>query len=165
MKTECAKNDDFLQFFPKNLYTSHRESGVIMLKLIVGVKGTGKTKTLIDMANTALEAVNGCVVVIEKGTKLTHEIKNKARLVNTEEYGIKDAHMLYGFVAGVYASNYDVSNIFIDSALKICDNDMDEFIKFVQTVDKMCAAHNIELIMTSSIPLEDVPQALKGYIA
>lgn len=136
-----------------------------MLKLIVGVKGTGKTKTLINLANSALEAVSGCVVVIEKGTKLTHEIKNKARLVNTEEYGIKDAHMLYGFVAGMYASNYDVSNIFVDSALKICDNNMDEFIKFVQTVDKMCADHNIELVMTSSIPVEEVPAELKPYIA
>lgn len=136
-----------------------------MLKLIVGVKGTGKTKTLINMANTTLETVKGCVVVIEKGTKLTHEIKNKARLVNTEEYGIKDAHMLYGFVAGMYASNYDVSNVFIDSALKICDNDMNEFVKFVQTVDKMCAAHSIELVMTSSIPVEEVPAELKGYIA
>lgn len=136
-----------------------------MLKLIVGVKGTGKTKTLIDMANSALDTVKGCVVVIEKGTKLTHEIKNKARLINTEEYGIKDAHMLYGFISGTYASNYDVSNVFIDSALKICDNNMEEFVKFVQTVDKMCEAHNIELVMTSSIPTEEVPAELKGYIA
>ncbi len=135
-----------------------------MLKLIVGVKGTGKTKTLIDLANTALDTVKGCVVVIEKGTKLTHEIKNKARLVNTEEYGINDAHMLYGFVAGTYASNYDVSHVFIDSALKICDNDMQEFIKFVKTVDSMCTAHNIELVMTSSIPVEEVPEELKAYI-
>ncbi len=136
-----------------------------MLKLIVGVKGTGKTKTLINMANASLQSIKGCVVVIEKGTKLTHEIKNTARLVNTEEYGIKDAHMLYGFVAGMYASNYDVSNVYIDSALKICDNDMDEFVKFVQTVDKMCAEHNIELVMTSSIPAEEVPVELKSYIA
>ncbi len=136
-----------------------------MLKLIIGVKGTGKTKTLIDMANSTLETVKGCVVVIEKGTKLTHEIKNKARLINTEEYGINDAHMLYGFVSGTYASNYDVSNVFIDSALKICDNNMDEFIKFVQKVDKMCEEHRIELVMTSSIPVEEAPEALKPYIA
>lgn len=135
-----------------------------MLKLIIGVKGTGKTKTLISMANSALDTVKGCVVVIEKGTKLTHEIKNKARLVNTEEYGINDAHMLYGFVSGTYASNYDVSNIFIDSALKICDNDMAEFIKFVQKADKMCADHGIDLVMTSSIPVEDLPEELKAYI-
>ena len=135
-----------------------------MLKLIVGVKGTGKTKTLINMANTALENIKGCVVVIEKGTKLTHEIKNKARLVNTEEYAIKDAHMLYGFVAGMYASNYDVSNVFIDSALKICGNDVEEFVKFVTTVDKMCKDHNIEIVMTSSIPVEEVPEELKSYI-
>ncbi len=135
-----------------------------MLKLIVGVKGTGKTKTLINLANTALDSVSGCVVVIEKGSKLTHEIKNKARLVNTEEYGINDAHMLYGFVSGTYASNYDVANIFIDSALKICGDDMAEFIKFVEKADKMCADHNIELVMTSSIPVEEVPAELKAYI-
>lgn len=136
-----------------------------MLKLIVGVKGTGKTKTLIDMANTALDSIKGSVVVIEKGTKLTHEIKNKARLVNTEEYAINDANTLYGFVAGMYASNYDVSNVFIDSALKICGNNIDEFVKFVQSVDKMCAEHKIELVMTSSLPVEEVPAELKGYIA
>ena len=135
-----------------------------MLKLIIGVKGTGKTKTLINMANAALESVKGCVVVIEKGTKLTHEIKNQARLVNTEEYGINDAHMLYGLLAGTYASNYDVSNLFIDSALKICDNDMDEFIKFVQKADKLCAEHNLDLVMTSSIPVEEVPAELKVYV-
>ncbi len=134
-----------------------------MLKLIVGVKGTGKTKNLINLANSALETVKGCVVVIEKGTKLTHEIKNKARLVNTEEYEINDAHMLYGFIAGTYASNYDVSNIFIDSALKICENNMQEFIKFVNAAEKMCKAHDIELVMTSSIPVEDLPAELKTY--
>lgn len=135
-----------------------------MLKLIVGVKGTGKTKTLINMANSALETVKGCVVVVEKGTKLTHEIKTQARLINTEEYGVNDAHMLYGLVAGIYASNYDVSNIFIDSALKICENDMSEFIKFVDKADKFCADRSIELVMTSSIPVESVPEQLKSYI-
>jgi len=139
--------------------------GVNMLKLIVGVKGTGKTKTLIKLANSALESVKGCVVVIEKGTKLTHEIKNKARLANTEEYGINDAHKLFGFIAGTYASNYDVSNIFIDSALKICENDMQEFIKFIAAAEKLCNDHNIELVMTSSIPAEEVPEELKKYIA
>ena len=160
-----TKNGDFSYIVSKIIQSCHREYGVNMLKLIIGVKGTGKTKTLINMANTTLESVNGCVVVIEKGTKLTHEIKNKARLINTEEYGINDAHMLYGFVSGTYASNYDVSNVFIDSALKICDNDMDEFVKFVQKVDKMCEQHNIELVMTSSIPVEEAPEALKAYIA
>ena len=102
---------------------------------------------------------------ISKNFKSFTSINEASRLVNTEEYGINDAHMLYGFVAGMYASNYDVSNVFIDSALKICDNDMNEFIKFVQTVDKMCADHNIELVMTSSIPVEEVPAELKSYIA
>ena len=77
-------------------------------------------------------------------------------------YGIP--HMLYGFVAGTYASNYDVSHVFIDSALKICNNDMHEFVKFVKTVDSMCAEHNIELVMTSSIPVEEVPEEIKSFV-
>ena len=136
-----------------------------MLKLIVGVKGTGKTKTLIDLANSALDTVKGCVVVIEKGTKLTHKIKNKARLVNTEEYDINDAHTLYGLVSGTYASNYDVSTVYIDSALKICGTNMEEFIRFVLKADKMCNDHGIELVMTSSIPADEVPEELNAYIA
>ena len=70
-----------------------------MLKLIVGVKGTGKTKMLIESANAALEKTDGCVVVIEKGTKLIHEIKYQARLLDTKEYEIIDAESLYGFIA------------------------------------------------------------------
>ena len=74
-----------------------------MLKLIIGVKGTGKTKTLINLVNGALEVTKGDVVCIEKGVKLRYDIKPTARLIDTEEYMIRDAHALYGFVAGILA--------------------------------------------------------------
>lgn len=135
-----------------------------MLKLIVGVKGTGKTKTLIEMVNTALDTSKGCVICIEKGTKLIHEVKYQARLVDTDEYCVTDAHALYGFIGGIYASNHDVTHIFVDSALKICNNDMKSFIELVKNADELCSKHNIELIMTSSIPVEEVDEQLKAYI-
>ena len=62
-----------------------------MIKLIVGIKGTGKTKQLIDMANAAVTATKGCVICVEKGNKLIHEIKYQARLVDVDEYAIDDA--------------------------------------------------------------------------
>lgn len=83
-----------------------------MLKLIIGVKGTGKTKQLIDMVNASLNSSQGDVVCIEKGDKLKFDVKYQCRLIDTEYYGISDASMLYGFVAGILASNHDVT-IFI----------------------------------------------------
>ena len=88
-----------------------------MVKLIIGIKGTGKTKTLIQMVNAALETTGGNVVVLEKGDKLKFDVKYQARLVNTDEYYVTDAQSLYGFVAGILASNHDVTELFIDSAL------------------------------------------------
>lgn len=135
-----------------------------MVQLIVGVKGTGKTKMLIDMVNEAVDNTDGAVVCIEKGTKLIHEIKYQARLVDTDEYLVTDAHALYGFVSGISASNHDVTHIFIDSALKICGNNMDEFVKFVINLDTFTKTHSINIVMTSSIPVEVVPKELDSYI-
>ena len=74
-----------------------------MLKLIIGVKGTGKTKTLISMVNDAVAASNGAVICIEKGDKLRFDVKYQARLIDTNEYFIDDAQSLFGFVAGIFA--------------------------------------------------------------
>ena len=98
-----------------------------MVKLIIGIKGTGKTKTLIKMVDEALEKTTGDVVVLEKGEKLRFDIKYQARLVNTDEYYINDAQSLYGFVAGILASNHDVTDLFIDTTLRICANDVAAF--------------------------------------
>ena len=108
-----------------------------MLKLIIGVKGTGKTKTLINLVNGALEVTKGDVVCIEKGVKLRYDIKPTARLIDVEEYMIADAQSLYGFVAGILASNHDVTDLFIDSTLKICKEDRAAFETLVVELDKL----------------------------
>jgi GTPase SAR1 family protein len=135
-----------------------------MVQLIVGVKGTGKTKLLIDMVNRAVDNTPGAVVCVEKGTKLIHEIKYQARLIDTDEYDIKDAHALYGFISGICASNHDVTDVFVDSALKICGNNLEEFVKFIQNLDAMTQTHNINIVMTSSIPADEIPEQIKKYI-
>ena len=95
-----------------------------MVKLIVGLKGTGKTKTLIELVNKAAEESKGAVICIEKGSKLNYDITHKARLIDTESFMVSDAQALYGFIAGITASNHDITDIFVDSALKICGNDI-----------------------------------------
>ena len=135
-----------------------------MLKLILGLKGSGKTKTLIEMVNEASHTSNGNVVCIEKGQKLIYDIKYKARLIEADAFGIGDAQALFGFLAGIAASNHDLSDVFIDSALKICNNDLAAFTEFVEKAKKLAELSNFNLIMTSSIALEDTPKELKQYV-
>ena len=135
-----------------------------MLKLIIGVKGTGKTKALINMVNTAAESSSGNVVCIEKGDKLTYDIKHQVRLIDTKQYFISDAQSLYGFVAGIFASNHDVTDLFIDSALKICGNDNEAFDKFVEEINALVEKLNINVVMTSSIPVEEASATVNKYI-
>ena len=135
-----------------------------MLKLIIGVKGTGKTKTLINMVNTAVENSTGDVVCIEKGVKLRYDVKYQARLINTEEFFIDDTQSLYGFIAGIFASNHDVTDLFIDSALKICNNDVAEFEALVTKVSKLSENLGTRILFTVSMPLEEASETLRQYI-
>ena len=134
-----------------------------MVKLIVGLKGSGKTKALIELANETVETSKGTVVVIEKGNKLLHEIKYRARLINTDEYNIKNGEEFLGFLCGIMASDHDAKDIFIDHALKICQNDPAAFVKFVKAIAEVSSQLEVRIYMTGSINKEDLPPELQEY--
>ncbi len=90
-----------------------------MVKVIMGPKGTGKTKQMIDLINTAVETEHGNVVAIAHDSKLTFDINYKIRLVETSDYEIPNYDTLKGFLYGLYASNYDITHVFIDSLNKL----------------------------------------------
>ena len=135
-----------------------------MIKLIVGVKGTGKTKQLIELVSQALNTTNGDVVCIEKGDKLRFDVNYRCRLVDPEAFGVADAASLYGFVAGILASNHDVTDVFIDSALKICQEDTAAFDEFLKKADVIVEKNDAKLVITASIPAENVTETMKQYI-
>ncbi len=135
-----------------------------MLKLIIGVKGTGKTKTLINLVNGALEVTKGDVVCIEKGTQLRYDIKPAARLINADEYMIKDAQSLYGFIAGILASNHDVTDLFVDGTLRICQRDMAAFDCLLVELEKLLEKIDINLTMTVSMPAETASDTVRKFI-
>ena len=135
-----------------------------MVKLIVGLKGSGKTKTLINLVNAAGESSKGAVVCIEKGKNLIHEIDAKVRLINTDDYNLSTANSLYGFVCGICASNYDITDIFVDGTMRICQRDVGLIAQFVEEADALLTANNINLTMTISIDAKDLPATLTKYI-
>ena len=135
-----------------------------MIKLLIGVKGTGKTKTLIEQVNAAQASTKGNVVCIEKGTKLRYDINYQVRLINTDDYLISDASALGGLVAGILASNSDVTDIFIDSALKICSNDVYNLGVFLDKLAAVTANLDVNILITASIPVEEATETIKKYI-
>lgn len=134
------------------------------MKLIIGVKGTGKTKTLIEMVNSTIDSSNGSVICIEKGDKLKFDIKYQCRLIDSDEFFVCDAQSLFGFIAGIFASNHDVTDLFIDSALKICGNDADAFDVFLGEMNKLSEKCGVNIVMTSSIPVEEASETVKKYL-
>ena len=135
-----------------------------MVKLIVGVKGTGKTKTLIDMVNDALQKSSGKVVCIEKGQKLNFNVKYQAGLVDTAAYRISGSDALYGLLCGLYAADYDTTHIFIDSALKMCDESLEDFARFLGLAEKISDKNNFQCIITASVAPEALPEKISKYV-
>ena len=135
-----------------------------MIKLLIGVKGTGKTKTLIEKVNAAQETTKGNVVCIEKGTKLRYDVNYQVRLINTDDYLITDASSLEGLVSGILASNADVTDIFIDSAYKICNYDVIGFGAFLDKLAKITANLDVNILISASIPVEEATETVKKYL-
>lgn len=133
-----------------------------MIKLIVGEKGSGKTKILINMINETAKVSKGDVVCIEKGAFLTYNIDHSVRLVNFDEYGINGCDEFYSFIAGLLAANYDCTDIYIDSTLKITGRDYEKVGKMFDRLDKISSGVNI--IMTFSADPADLPESVVKYI-
>lgn len=132
-----------------------------MIKLFIGGKGSGKTKTLIDLVNKAATESNGSVVCIEKGDKLRLDVTYKARLIDTNTYGITNGEALYGFIAGILSSNNDITDLFVDSALKICGDDTVAYEAMLKKLEPL--AEQINVVMTASIPVDECPEGIKAY--
>ncbi len=134
-----------------------------MIKLITGKKGTGKTKILIDMINEAAKKTSGNIVCIEKGAKLTYDIDHSVRLTDTEHYGIDGYAAFYGFIAGMIAGNFDISDVFVDSILKIGGPDYAELGTLLQKLDKL-SGNDIKLTFTVSADEAELPASVKAFI-
>ncbi len=133
-----------------------------MIKIITGKKGSGKTKVLIDMINEAAKSTSGNIVCIEKGLKLTYDIDHSVRLTDMEDYNLEGADMFYGFVAGMLAGNFDISEIYVDGILKVVGRDYAELGVLLAKLEKTAGA-DVSIIITVSADAEELPDSVLKY--
>ncbi|MEE1279814.1 MAG: hypothetical protein UHH95_03145 [Oscillospiraceae bacterium] len=132
-----------------------------MIKLIIGNKGTGKTKKLIELVHDAVKDSKGNVLCVEKGATLTYDLKPQARLIDTDSYEIKGYDMCYAFLAGLLSGNYDITDVFIDSIIKIGGRDFDALAAFLEKIDKISA--DTTFVFTISADAAELPAGVTKY--
>lgn len=133
-----------------------------MITLIIGKKGSGKTKKLISLVNEAFDKSNGNVVCIEKGTKMTYDINHKVRLIDTDDYKICGFDAFYGFISGLCAGNYDTTDILIDSTLKIGGSDMEKFADFAGKLESLAERSNVKIVLSVSADETEIPDRVNA---
>ena len=135
-----------------------------MIHVIMGLKGSGKTKKLIDSINAAVAQASGDVVCIEYGKKLTYDVTYKVRLVDSQEYGIQSAEMLKGFLSGMHAGNFDITHVFIDNLYKTIGHDLSAAEDFIAWAAKFAADNNMEITVTLSEDPANISEGIRQYL-
>ena len=133
-----------------------------MISIILGHKGSGKTKRLISCVNEAVENSKGNVVCVEKETKLTYDVNYRARLIGTDDYAIKGYDAFYGFLAGVCAGNHDITDVLVDATLRIGGRNYDELAALLDAADAI--AKEINVVITVSEDVDNLPECVTKYI-
>lgn len=135
-----------------------------MIHVIMGLKGSGKTKKLIEAISETAANASGDVVCIEYGKKLTYDINYRVRLVDSEEYGITNPDMLKGLLSGLHAGNFDITNVFIDNLYKTIGSDRTSAEEFVAWCAKFAADNSMEITMTISDDPAEIGEGVKQYL-
>ncbi len=135
-----------------------------MIHVILGLKGSGKTKKLIDGINAAVAQASGDVVCIEYGKKLTYDVTYKVRLVDSQEYGIQSAEMLKGFLSGLHAGNFDITHVFVDNLYKTIGHNLSAAECCIAWAAKFAADNNMEITVTLSEDPANISESIKQYL-
>lgn len=136
-----------------------------MVQVIMGLKGSGKTKRLVDMVSSALETASGSVVVIEKDKKLTYDIPYQARLIHASDYSIGTVEFFKGFLSGLHAGNYDITHVFIDNFVKMVKNVTEQDIaEFLAWLDAFSEKENVSFTVSMTLDPETVSAEIKKYV-
>ena len=136
-----------------------------MVSILMGLKGRGKTKRLVEMVREAVKEETGDVVCIEKERKLTYDIPYQARLIEAGAYDIGSYEFLKGLICGVHAGNYDITHFFIDNFYKLVnDKSTESLVSFVSWLEKFSNNEKISFVLSITSDPETVPETLKPFL-
>ncbi len=134
-----------------------------MISLILGHKGSGKTKHLIACVNDAIENSKGNVICVEKETKLTYDVNYRARLIAADDYEVKGYSAFYGFLAGICAGDHDITDVLVDATLRIGGRDYNELAKFLETVYELSSQQEKNFVFTISADKDELPESIFNF--
>ena len=132
-----------------------------MVQIIAGIKGKGKTKRLLDMANTAVKDARGSVVYLDKSSKHMYELSNKIRLINVGEFNIMTSDGFIGFVSGIISQDHDLEIMFLDSFLKLSCLEGEDMTPVIDALEKIGDKYNVRFVLSISADVEELPENAK----
>mgnify|MGYP004590729821 FL=1 len=135
-----------------------------MVQLIVGKKGKGKTKQLLDKVNSEVKDISGSIVYLDKSTKHMYELNNKVRLIDVSRYMIENADEFLGFVCGIISQDHDLEQMYFDSFLKIAVLEDKDISAVIEKLDKMSDFFQVDFILSVSMDESELPEAVKDKI-
>ena len=134
-----------------------------MIQLIFGEKGSGKTKRILEIANSAAEQAKGSVVFIDEDERYMYDLNLSVRFINAAEYRINGPKMFYGFLCGISASDHDLECIVIDSFMHLVHHDLDSLKEMFDQMEVFSREHGIKLVLSLSCAPEQLPEFLRAY--
>ena len=135
-----------------------------MIELIVGKKGKGKTKQLLDRVNSEVKTVTGTIAYLDKSTKHMFELNNKVRLIDVSEYMITDADEFIGFICGIISQDHDLEQMYFDSFLKISSLEGTDILPTIKKLESIGEKFNVKFVLSISVDENDLPDELKSNV-
>lgn len=135
-----------------------------MVQLIVGNKGKGKTKHLLDKVNSQIKTATGNIVYLDKSTKHMYELNNKVRLIDTSEYLISNYDEFVGFVCGIISQDHDLEAMYLDSFLKIACLEGKDIVPVINKLQEVSKAFKVDFTLSISVDESDLDASLKDMI-
>ena len=129
-----------------------------MVELIVGKKGKGKTKVLLDKVNGAVKEANGSIVYLDKSTKHMYELNNKVRMIDVSGFPIKNADEFVGFICGILSQDHDLEQIYLDSFLKVAKLEGKDVTSTLEQLESIGTQFNVTFIISMSLDKEELPE-------
>lgn len=135
-----------------------------MVQLIVGNKGKGKTKHLLEKVNLQVKETKGNIVYLDKSTKHMYELNNKVRLIDVSQYMITNYDEFVGFICGIVSQDHDLEQMFLDSFLKIACLENEDITPVIEKLEKISQNYGIDFVLSVSMDESELPEALKSKI-